>query len=178
MRLVRARAAGYARPAMRSRGLTYGLLIVVAIAIGVTATGMPSRRTDPSLRIAASENADPSTTSSTASTGSGSATTRVRTHDPSIVTVLVANGSLVDRAATKRSEELTRRGYLALTPVNADEKSTTTGVFFLSGAKGDAEVIAGFIGAPARAVRPMPDPAPVHLGVATVLVLLGDDLAA
>ncbi len=67
-------------------------------------------------------------------------------------------------------------GCIALTPVNAEEKTTTTSVFFLADAQGDAEAIAGIIGAPAAAVRPMPDPAPVDVGAATVLVVLGDDL--
>jgi hypothetical protein len=163
---------------MRSRWLTYGSVIVVAIVVGVIATGLPSRRKDPSLRIDAAERTNPSTsTSSTARTRPSSSTTSVPGHDPSTVTVLVANGSLVDHAATKRSDELTQRGYIVLTPTNAEEKAITTGVFFLPGAEGDAKAIAGVLGAPATAVQAMPDPAPIDLAAATVLVLLGEDLA-
>jgi hypothetical protein len=165
---------------MRSRGLTYGLLVVVAIAVGLIATGMPSRRKDPSLRIAASEVAIPSTItpSSRASTAPRPSTTTVPAHDPSTVTVLVANGTGVDGAATKRADQLKQRGYVSLTPVDAQAHAGTTGVFYVLGAQGDAIAVARLIGAPAGSVLPMPEPLPVaDLQAATVLVVLGDDLS-
>ncbi len=166
---------------MRSRGLTYALLIVVAIVVGVIATGMPSRRKDPSLRIAASEVEIPSTTtpSSRASTAPPPSTTTVPAHDPATVTVLVANGTGVDGAATQRAAQLKQRGYVSLTPVDAQAHAGTTGVFYVLGAQGDGAAIARIIGAPKNAVQPMPEPLPVaDLQAATVLVVLGDDLSA
>src|SRR5438045_3097626 len=99
---------GYARSTMRARGLPYVFLAVVAIGVGVIASGIPSRRHDPSLRALVADATNPSSTTSSsgARNRSASPTTSARAHDRTTVTVLVVNGTAVNGAATKRADQL------------------------------------------------------------------------
>jgi hypothetical protein len=94
------------------------------------------------------------------------------------VTVLVANGTEVDGAATRRGDELRGRGYVVLTPVDAEDTAAETRVFYAINAEADARAIASVLGADASTVAPLPSPVPVaDLQSASVLVVVGEDLA-
>jgi cytoskeletal protein RodZ len=175
-------AYGYDRPPMRSRWLTYVFLVIVAIIVGVITSGLPSRSKDPALRVAPPESttvpSSPSSSSVPRSTTSTTSTTTPQGHDPASVTVLVANGTSVDGAATRRGDELRVRGYVVLTPVDAEQPSSTTRVFYAINSKVDARAVASVLDVPDAAVAPLPDPLPVaDLQAATVLVVVGADLA-
>jgi hypothetical protein len=96
------------------------------------------------------------------------------------VTVLVANASGVQGAAGAQSEAISQGGYQVLPADNAPENLDATQVFFVEGFEPEALVLAEQIGvaAPAEAVAPVPDPPPMELSGANVLVLLGPDLAS
>jgi hypothetical protein len=178
---VHRRARGYDLPPVRSRWLTYAFLVIVAIVVGVITSGVPSRGKDPTLLAASS---DPTTVPSTRPAGSAptgrptTTSTTTAANDPASVTVLVANGTEVDGAATRRGDELKVRGYDVLTPVDANLSSPTTRVFHADRGEADARAVASVLGAANDAVAPLPDPLPVlDLQSATVLVVVGADLA-
>jgi len=97
---------------------------------------------------------------------------------PGQIPVLVANGTSVQGAAGRVTLQLGTEGYVTKTSVNANERGrATTVVYFAEGAEQAAQQVATFLGvtAPPEA---MPNPLPVaDLQGATVLVVLGDDLA-
>ncbi|HEX6425536.1 MAG TPA: LytR C-terminal domain-containing protein [Acidimicrobiales bacterium] len=97
--------------------------------------------------------------------------------DPGEVTVLVANASGVQGAAAGQTDAIQGGGYLVAQPTNAPDLVETTQVLAVEGYEAEAAVLAADIGAPEGAVNPMPDPPPLDLAGAQLLVLLGPDLA-
>ncbi len=94
------------------------------------------------------------------------------------INVLVANSTGVAGLAGSVATQLTESfGYTALTPVDATgEPVTTTLVFYVPGAEGDAQKVAASLALSAGAVSPMPSSVPVaDAAGADVLVLLGLD---
>lgn len=94
------------------------------------------------------------------------------------VSVLVANGSGIARAAGRVSEQLQPKGYVILDPTNAPETATTF-VFYAEGYQADAEGVAVALGVAVANVVPMSDPPPAEIagaGTANVLVQLGPDV--
>lgn len=121
----------------------------------------------------------PETAAATTPAGGGdtTATTVAAARPPSEVTVLVANASGVTGAAASQSERLTDGGYQTLEPDDAPEREDVTRVLFAAGFEREAATLAESIGAPANAIGAMPNPPPVELQGAQILVLLGPDLA-
>ena len=107
----------------------------------------------------------------TAPSGDGATTTTAAApaaHPPAEVTVLVANASGVSGAAGEMTATLASQQYQTVPETNAPNSVGATQVLFTSGFDADA---------PAESVAPMPNPPPVELGGAQILVLLGPDLA-
>jgi hypothetical protein len=101
------------------------------------------------------------------------------TRPPADVSVLVANGSGVARAAAGVSDQLQPLGYVMLDPTNGSDTSTTL-VYYVEGYQADAEAIATRLGVDVTNVAPMPEPLPgdiVGVADAKVLVHLGPDKA-
>jgi len=96
---------------------------------------------------------------------------------PAEVVVLVANASGVSGAAAQQTTAIQEGGYQVLEPGNAENAVEATQVLPVAGFEAEAAVLATQIGAAEGAVQPMPDPPPVELANANVLVLLGPDLA-
>ncbi len=98
-------------------------------------------------------------------------------------TVLVANAAGVSGAASELTTTLLNIGFTVVDPVNAagtEEELALSKVYFRSGAEPVATSIARLMGD--VVALPMPTPPPVvgafdGLGDATVLVMLGKDLA-
>jgi LytR cell envelope-related transcriptional attenuator len=100
------------------------------------------------------------------------------TRPPGEVTVLVANASGVTGAAGAQTEMIAGAGYATVGATDAPQPSDTTQVLAAAGYEADAAALATAIGAPAEAVQQMPEPPPVELGGAQVLIILGTDLAS
>ncbi|HEX5365716.1 MAG TPA: LytR C-terminal domain-containing protein [Acidimicrobiales bacterium] len=98
-------------------------------------------------------------------------------HPPGEVVVLVANGSGVQGAAGTQAQAIQDGGYQVLPAANAPQRVEATQVLATPGFEADAEALARAIGAPPGAVAAMPDPPPLDLAGADVLVVLGPDLA-
>ena len=98
-------------------------------------------------------------------------------------TVIVANASGVGGAAGQFSKALGQVGFTMATPTNAappEAKLTVSKVYYLPGGEAVASSVGRSMGG--VAVEPMPTPVPIKnekagLGTATVLVMLGSDLA-
>ena len=96
--------------------------------------------------------------------------------------VLVANATNIPGGAGRLSNTLTKVGYQTAAPTNAagiEEFLDTTKVYFLPAGEAVATGLATVLGVP---LAHMPTPAPITdatagLGDATVLVMLGKDLA-
>ena len=96
--------------------------------------------------------------------------------------VRVANATKVQGGAARLTDELTNVGYHTADPTNAagnEEFLDTTKVYFLPPGEAVATGLASLLGVP---LAHMPTPAPITdatagLGDATVLVMLGKDLA-
>jgi hypothetical protein len=112
--------------------------------------------------------------------GSSSTTTTVAgQREPGDVSVLVANGSGVAGLAGDLSERVGAAGYETAEPANIseDDAVSSSTVYYADGYEAEAEAVATTL-SPQPPVAPMPDPAPVaDLRGATVLVVVGPDLA-
>ncbi len=95
--------------------------------------------------------------------------------------VQIANGSGISGSAGLLTTEMQGRGYLVQPAINKSEvtpKQTVTIVYYLLGSEAPAAQVARDLGGVATA--PMPTPIPTEtasLGEASVLILLGTDLA-
>ena len=96
---------------------------------------------------------------------------------PGEVVVLVANASGVQGAAAEQSEAIAGGGYQVLPAANAPSEVEATQVLATAGYEADAAALAAAIGAPPESVAAMPDPPPLDLTGAHVMVMLGPDLA-
>ena len=103
-------------------------------------------------------------------------TTAPQARPPGEVVVLVANASGIQGAAGAQSEAIQAGGYQVLPAANASEQPATQ-VLATAGYEADAAALAAAIGAPPESVGAVPDPPPLDLAGANVLVLLGPDLA-
>lgn len=122
------------------------------------------------------------TSTSTTSTSSTTTTTTIPLVTAGAV-VKVANASGVPRAAAGLTTLLSGLGFVVAEPVNAagwEEKLDVTKVYARDESRAVAESVARMLGG--VAIERMPTPAPIDgatagLGEATVLVMLGADLA-
>ena len=95
--------------------------------------------------------------------------------------VQIANGSGISGSAGLLTTEMQGRGYLVQPAINKSEvtpKQTVTIVYYLLGSEAPAAQVARDLGG--VATLPMPTPIPTEtasLGEASVLILLGTDLA-
>jgi hypothetical protein len=96
---------------------------------------------------------------------------------PGEVIVMVANASGVQGAAARQSDAIAGGGYQVLPAANAPSEVEATQVMATAGYEADAAALAAAIGAPPESVVAMPDPPPLDLTGAHVLVMLGPDLA-
>lgn len=117
------------------------------------------------------------TTSSSEDAADSTDTTAPAARPTAEVVVLVANASGVQGAAAAQSEAIARGGYQVLPAANAPSEVEATQVVATAGYEADAAALAAAIGARPDSVVPMPDPPPLDVTGAHVLVMLGPDLA-
>jgi len=106
----------------------------------------------------------------------------VATLPPNEVTVLVANGARISRAATSVTDRITPAGYTLLAPANADVTTQTT-IFYRSGFLNEAKGLMDFlelddpnllVSMPARGLA-VPEGTVERVGQADIVVILGSD---
>ena len=140
------------------------------------------RSTTTTTSISPSTSSTSTTSTSTTSTSSTTTTTTIPLVTAGAV-VKVANASGVPRAAAALSTLLSGLGFTLAEPVNAagwEEQLDVTKVYARDESRAVAESVARMLGG--VAIERMPTPAPIDgatvgLGEATVLVMLGADLA-
>lgn len=104
-------------------------------------------------------------------------TTTVPLRQPAEITVLVANGSGIPRAASGLSDIIAGFGYQMAEPANAPATVASSVIHYLPGFEREAQALATQLN-PAPPVQAMPNPQPVSdLRSAQILVLQGPDLA-
>ena len=95
--------------------------------------------------------------------------------------VQVANASKISGSAGQLTTELQGRGFIVQPALNANDatpKQSTTVVYFLPGSEAQAALVAAELGGVATAAMPSPIPTDSgNLGEASVLILLGTDIA-
>ncbi len=168
-----------------ARCLLVAALIVVPAACSSSRT--PSSAATTTSTTVASTTTTAAPTTSTSTTSTTSTTLPPTTTTEPIITeggiVKVANASGVNGAAKLLGSELGARGFVVRDATNAagiDEDLPTSKIYVLSGSEAVANSISRLLGG--IPVAPMPTPAWITggtegLGDATVLVMLGHDLA-
>jgi len=151
-------------------------LIIAAVLLGIVllkATDQPSFEASGVDRTTI-----PADTGHTTTTTKGSSsTTLAAAHDPSTVTVLVANGAGINGLASKIGDKLKAANYVTAEPGNTKAPADASAVYFSPGYEADANAIAALL-TPAPKVAALPNPAPVSdLKNAKVLVVAAADLA-
>ncbi|HEX8804757.1 MAG TPA: LytR C-terminal domain-containing protein [Acidimicrobiales bacterium] len=167
------------RPSTRSNPARGVALIATAVILGLFI--LRNGFDDGSSSGATSTTAEPTAGDTTATTGApdGTGTTAAApaARPPGEVTVIVANTTSVGGAAGQLSQTISDAGYLTAPATDSPQAVDATQVLYLDGYQADAAAVAGVIQAPATAVAALPDPPPVELAGAQVVVLLGPDLA-
>jgi hypothetical protein len=143
---------------------------------------IPRSTTTTTTSIPTSTSSTSTTSTSTTSTSSTTTTTTIPLVTAGAV-VKVANASGVPRAAAALTTLLSGLGFTLAEPVNAagwEEQLDVTKVYARDESRAVAESVARMLGG--VAIERMPTPAPIDgatvgLGEATVLVMLGADLA-
>jgi LytR cell envelope-related transcriptional attenuator len=159
-------------------------LVVVAVVIGLfllregldtseaVSTGSKEEATD-SSDAGASDSTDQGTDDTT--------TTTVAGRPPGEVPTIVLNDSGIAGAAGSYSEVLAAAGYQLTNPdgANADAEgdAATTIVYFAPGFDAEAAAVAAAIGAPTLVPTPLPTTPPGPIAGASVVVVIGTDLA-
>jgi hypothetical protein len=165
--------------------------VLVSLLVLVPVACKSSRNTLASTTTVAATTTTSSSTSTSTSTTSSTTTTSTTlppttTTEPLIVEggiVKVANASGVDGAARALTDELAALGFTTRDGTNAagiDEDLATSKIYVIAGSEAVAESVSRLMGG--IAVSRMPTPAWIKdgtagLGDATVLVMLGHDLA-
>ena len=158
-------------------------LVVVAVVIGLflLREGLDTSEavtTNPSDQ--GSDSSDSSDSSGT-DEGDGTTSTTLETRAPSEVPTIVLNDSGIAGSAATYSDVLLAAGYQLTNPdgANADAEgdAATTIIYFAPGFEADAEAVAAAIGAPDLAPTALPTTPPGPIAGASVVVVLGTDLA-
>jgi hypothetical protein len=162
-------------------------LVVVAVVIGllllregldtseaITTNGGNSGQT--------SEGSDSSGPDATDDGTGDTTTTTIAVRPPAEVPTIVLNDSGIAGAAGTYSDLLGSLGYTLTNPdgANADAAgdAAATAVYYAPGFEAEAVAVAFSIGAPDTAVAPMPATPPGPIAGASVVVVIGTDLAS
>ncbi len=160
-------------PARGGRDDLVGIvLIVVAVLIGIL---LLVKGYDEEGGVVATS--EPSGEVSSTTTTEPVLPTTLPSNAPADVSVLIANASGIGGAAGATQETLNAAGYTTTRTANAPSVVPSTQVLYVEGSQGDAQAVATALELDATVVQPMPEPVPLALEGATVLVLVGPDLS-
>lgn len=197
MRRGRHVAADRSSPRSTGAAIWRGLaLLVVAVVIGVLVLDRSYRPASlsqaavPSSTTTAGHSTTPTTSrSSSGSTAHGRSrhansgrapSSTTSTVPPAQVKTLVANGTQTTGLAARVGAKLQSDGYDVLSPVNASQQVTASGVYYTSGSGAAATEVASALGLSAASVHPLPSSSPPVSSAdgAQVVVVAGPDLAS
>ena len=173
----------------RSAGIQVGraaILLVVATLIGLALLHRGSGGGGNGGLVVAGGNTtatSPGTTPSSqfAPPGSTNTSSTQAVRAKSDIKVLVANGTGTAGLAGTVSTSLRTKGYNTLASTNSSQKVTATVIYFAPTYDADAIVMAGLLGLPPTAAKPMPSTAQLPVAAlngANILVIAGPDLAS
>ena len=149
-------------------------LIVAAVLLGIV---LLKATDEPAFEATGVDRTTVPDVGHTTTTAKGSSTTVSVAHDPSKVTVLVANGAGINGLASKIGDKLKAANYVTAEPGNTKAPADESAVYFSPGYEADANAVAALL-TPAPKVAALPNPAPVaDLKNAKVLVVAAADLA-
>jgi len=152
------------------RGTRTGVIIVVvAVIVGmiILTKGFGSGSSE---ILQASESPSKTTVVVTSST-------TLVSNPPASVKVKAVNATNVQGLATKTRERLQTVGYTQVTVGDSPKAREKTTVYYAPGSEADAQAVAKALGLNADQVMQMPEPPPIDLVGATVLVMAGLDLS-
>jgi hypothetical protein len=163
-------------------------LVVVAVLIGLVLLRNGLDTSEAITTTGGSPGTDSSASDGDGGDGGDDGTTTTSTtvvvREPAEVPTIVLNDSGVGGAAKKYSDALAARGYALTNPAGANENDSSTTsevtiVYFAEGFEAEAAAVVAAIGAPATVVpAALPDPPPGPIASASVVVVLGTDLAS
>src|SRR3954447_15133847 len=170
------------------KGSTIAIVIAVVAAVGVfLILRNINNDSDASSGDTGNTSAPPESTGDTSTSSTTPAPSTTAALTTTGATVVVANASGVGGAAGQFTTALQSVGFTLGKPTNAvapEERVDVSKVYFVAGADAVADSVARAMGAPGTGVTTAPMPAtipvqgaPAGLGDATVLVMLGKDLA-
>jgi hypothetical protein len=177
---------GPANPLAGATSLRGGVLIAVAVLIGVVLLGkgfdsgfLPSASSDPSDEVATGDDDggdDGTDDGSTDDTTDDTSSTTPSTHAPAEVRVQALNSTGPQGSAGAATAALSELGYNVVDGANAaDRNAPATAIYVAAGYEGDALQIASALGITAAPqAMPVPPPAPAPAD-ALVVVVLGPD---
>ncbi len=152
------------------RGTRTGVIIVVvAVVLGLIllTKGYGSGRSEVS----------PANQSSSNTTVVSSTTTTLVPNPAASVKVKVVNATNVPGLATKTRDRLQSVGYTQISVGDSPKPQEKTTVYYAPGSEADGQAVAKALGLNVDQVLLLPDPPPVDLAGATVLVMAGLDLS-
>lgn len=162
-------------------------LVVVAVLVGLfllrngldTSEVVTASRDDSSSDSGSQTDGDDEGTDEATDDSAETTTTVPSARPPAEVPTIVLNGSGVSGAAGNYSEALASLGY-QLTDADGANAATnvpSTQVLYAEGFEQDAAAVAVAIGAPSLVPAPLSEPSPGEIMGASVVVVLGPDLA-
>lgn len=162
-------------------------LVVVAVVIGLF---LLRNGLDTSEAITSNGGDKPATDASDSTDGTatdegtdGTTSTTLSSRPPAEVPTIVLNGTIIDGTARKYSDVLAAAGYKLTNPAgandDADGDAPATAIYFAPGFEAEAAAVATAIGAPATVIpAALPTPPPGPIADASVVVVIGTDLAS
>lgn len=106
-----------------------------------------------------------------------STTTTLVSNPPANVKVKAVNATNVQGLATKTRDRLQAAGYTQVSVGDSPKPQEKTTVYYVAGSEADGQAVAKTLGLNSDQVLLLPEPPPVDLAGATVLVMAGLDLS-
>lgn len=151
----------------RRRVIQTVVVIVVGVAVGLAAGGIPDRSRDEPLRLTRAS------TTTTSAEPRPVAAPAPAPRPPGGVNVVALNASGVSGVAVRVGQRLRAAGYNVAPPGQNPRRQSAASVLYRPGFAGEAAAVAQLLGLAPEALAPAPADGPP----ADVVVMVGEDLA-
>ena len=163
-------------------GLRGLVLLAAAVGVGVVllnrADTVPQAVSNVNTGVVTPTTAKPAKGHGTTTIARAPSSTTTPPRAPQDIKVLVANGTHVARQGARYTNVVHGLGYNALSAVDATVQAPASIVYFAAGYAREGAVLAAALHLPTTAAQPMlPNPPVVNLNGASLLVVVGPDLA-